>query len=336
MDVIYLTHRAFLDHDTGAWHPERPLRLEAVARGVTASGLQVRRHESPAVEPAVLGMTHPAEYVASIQRFCAAGGGALDPDTVASGASFEAALRAAGSGPAAVALLRASPVESVAFCAVRPPGHHAMANRAMGFCLFNNAVVTARRLRAEGERVLIVDWDVHHGNGTQQLVADDPDIVYVSLHQSPFYPGGGGVDETGVGAGAGTVVNIPLPAGTGGDVYRSAFQRVVLPVAEQFQPSWVLVSAGFDAHEDDPLAEMCLLSSDYAAMAHALRQTVAPNRTIAFLEGGYHLTALTDSVAAMLTGFGGEAAKPETRRSPTGSWEALELAVSVASRRWIL
>lgn len=334
MAVIYLTHRVFLDHDTGAWHPERPLRLEAVDRGVSASGLEVLRHESPVVDRSVLELTHPAEYVDSIGRFCASGGGALDPDTVASVSSFEAASRAAGSGPAAVALLRAASVESVAFCAVRPPGHHALAERAMGFCLFNNAVVAARMLRAEGERVLIVDWDVHHGNGTQDLVTDDPDIVYVSLHQSQFYPGTGDVAETGVGAGLGTVVNIPLPAGTGGDVYRSAFERVVLPVAHQFQPSWVLVSAGFDAHEDDPLAEMCLLASDYGAMAGALRQAVAPNRTVAFLEGGYHLAALTNSVSAMLTGFTGEAPNPETRRSPAASWQALERAVSVTARHW--
>jgi acetoin utilization deacetylase AcuC-like enzyme len=333
VDVFLVTHPAFALHDTGMWHPERPARLEAAERGVMTAGLTVHKVEAPEVERAVLELAHRPEYVDAIGRFCRAGGGALDPDTVAVAESWEAALRSAGAGPAAVGLLDLAP-DATAFLAVRPPGHHATRNRAMGFCLFNNVAVTASLLRSRGERVAIVDWDVHHGNGTQEIFESDKDVLYISLHQFPFYPGGGAAHETGVEEAAGMVVNVPLPAGTGGDVYRVAFERVVAPVLERFAPDWILVCAGYDAHEDDPLAEMRLLAPDYGFMANAVAAAAPVHRIIVFMEGGYHLPAITTSVAATLHGLAGDGTLHEPRRSPPVSWEALELAVAHAARVW--
>lgn len=336
MEVLYVTHPSFLAHETGAWHPERPLRLEAVERGVLSSGLRVRRVQPPEIDRATLELVHDASYIDALNRFCKAGGGALDPDTVASPASWEAALRAAGAGPAAVEALQEAGPETTAFLAVRPPGHHALRNRAMGFCLFNNAAITARYVERRGGRVAIVDWDVHHGNGTQELLGSDPNVCYLSFHQSPFYPFGGHVTETGEDAGLGTIVNVPLPAGTGGDVYRAGFERVALPMLRQFSPDWVLLSAGYDAHEDDPLAEMRLISSDYGYMAGRLTEVVSANRVIVFLEGGYNLAALTDSVAETLRGLAGTTENRPPRVSGEASWKALEAAISAARASWDL
>ena len=204
----------------------------------------------------------------AIEQFCAKGGGNLDPDTYASEASWVAALHAAGAGPQAVDALRSGSAD-LAFLAVRPPGHHAIANQAMGFCLFNNVAVTAKMLTENGERVAIVDWDIHHGNGTQDLFVSDPNVLYLSIHQFPFYPGGGWLDEVGTGPGAGFTINIPVPGNTAGDVYEAAFDRVFIPALRQFKPDWILVSAGYDAHADDPLADGELVHGDYAMMAAA-------------------------------------------------------------------
>jgi acetoin utilization deacetylase AcuC-like enzyme len=333
VEIIYVTDPAFYRHDTGAWHPERPARLEAVERGVMTCGLTVSRLAARPAERAELELVHRPEYIDAIARFCRSGGGSLDPDTVAVEASWDAALLAAGSGPAALTALEDRP-DATAFLAVRPPGHHATSNRAMGFCLFNNIAVTAATLRTRGNKVAIVDWDVHHGNGTQDMFESDPNVLYLSLHQYPFYPGGGALVEVGVGAGAGTVVNIPLPAGTGGDVYRSAFERIVSPVLTQFAPDWILVSSGFDAHEEDPLAEQRLVASDYSFMAGALTAVVPANRIVTFLEGGYHLPAITSSVAAALRGFAGIGQTGEWRRSAHASWSALEEAAARAAEHW--
>jgi acetoin utilization deacetylase AcuC-like enzyme len=334
VELVYVTHPSFALHDTGAWHPERPARLEAVERGVHLAGVELRRVEAPVVDRTVLERVHSASYIEAIERFCGQGGGALDPDTVASAHSWDAALRAAGAGPMAAEMLMHAPEDTSAFLAVRPPGHHALAARAMGFCLFNNVMVTARMLADGGVRVAIVDWDVHHGNGTQDMLVDDPDLMYISIHQHPFYPLTGTVDERGVGPGEGTVINAPVPAGTGGDAYQALFDRVVIPVLRQFDPDWVLVSCGYDAHEEDPLAEVRLLSADYRMMAQRLRSVVPPNRIIAFLEGGYHLAAIAASVSHTIRGLAGEGVEYVPRLSPPSAWGVVEQVVAAAGRRW--
>jgi acetoin utilization deacetylase AcuC-like enzyme len=288
------------------------------------------------IDRSILELVHTRSYVDAVERFCMSGGGAIDIDTIAVAESWEAALLAAGAGIDAIDRLRQSDDET-AFLAVRPPGHHALANRAMGFCLFNNVAIAAAHLAESGERVAIVDWDVHHGNGTQEIFVNDPDVLYLSAHQYPFYPGGGSVLEVGSGGAEGSVLNMPMPAGTGGDVYRAAFERVVVPVLSDFEPDWILISAGYDAQEADPLAELRLLSGDYNHMATRLAGLIPVNRLITFLEGGYNLAAITSSVAATIAGFDGRPPKDdEFRRSPPASWEALEEVVSVASRFWEL
>lgn len=323
MDVLYVTHPAFLAHDTGAWHPERPARLVAAERGVFSAGLSVERLEAPVVERKVLEAVHPATYVDAIEGFCASGGGPLDADTVAGEASWDAALRAVGAGPAAVDALDTATTDITAFLAVRPPGHHALAAQAMGFCLFNNVVVTATALVAGGARVAIVDWDVHHGNGTQELLWDRRETLYFSAHQSPFYPMTGHADERG--GAEGNVINVPFPAGTAGDAYRRMTRHLLLPALHSFDPDWILVSAGFDAHADDPLADLRLLAPDYGELASALVTVVPPNRIVTFLEGGYNLAAITESVAQTLRGFAGrnEPATGEIR-SPQTAFDLID------------
>jgi acetoin utilization deacetylase AcuC-like enzyme len=247
-----------------------------------------------------LSRVHDPAYLRRLEAFCRAGGGNLDPDTFARPDSWEAALLSAGAGLQAVDVLRRRN-DGAAFVAARPPGHHALADRAMGFCLLNNVAVTAAALVAQGERVLIVDWDVHHGNGTQALFWDDPSVLYVSTHQSPFYPGTGAADEVGGDEARGLTVNVPLPAGATGDVVRRALDEVAAPVIDAFGPTWVLISAGFDAHRADPLADLALSSGDFADLARKVSgYAPRPGRVVVHLEGGYDLGALRHSVAATL------------------------------------
>ncbi|MDH3605451.1 MAG: histone deacetylase [Acidimicrobiia bacterium] len=326
MRLLHLTHEAFELHSNGPQHPERPERLGAAAAGVrAASGIDVLEAIPPRAEAADLERVHSKSYVAAIESFCSSGGGRLDPDTGAVPDSWEAALRAAGSGWEAVARLKNGEADA-AFLTVRPPGHHALAARAMGFCLFNNIAVTAAALLAEGQRVTIVDWDVHHGNGTQAMFYDVPELQYVSFHEFPAYPGTGWYDELGERAARGTTINIPLPPGTGGDVYREALVRLA-PMIEQFSPDWVLVSAGYDAHERDPLASLRLVESDYGRLGSAVGQVAPPGRLIMFLEGGYDLGALKRSVAATIEGVAGRPPDGDPFGSPDSAWQFLQRAL---------
>ena len=282
-------------------HPERPARIDAVMAGVDdlhlGSDLVTVEPRKATTED--LTPIHDVGYLERLERFCAQGGGALDADTYAVTDSWNAALLAAGAGLTALEELETR--GGVAFVPVRPPGHHALAARPMGFCLLNNVAVAAAKLRDAGERVLIVDWDVHHGNGTQDLFWDEPDVLYVSVHQSPCYPGTGAASEVGGPAALGSTLNVPVPPGATGDVVRTAFDLAVAPAVERFAPTWVLVSAGYDAHRADPLAELALSAGDFAEFARVVAgYAPRPGRLALFLEGGYDLGAVRSSVSATL------------------------------------
>ncbi len=302
----------FLAHDTGPFHPERPDRLTAVLDGLTLHDLGEAvawTRPRPATDEE-LHRVHPAAFVRGIDQFCRSGRTQLDGDTVVGEYSADLARLASGAGLDAVERLRGGEADA-AFVAVRPPGHHATADRAMGFCLFNHVAVAAAALAAAGERVAVVDIDAHHGNGTQDIFYDDGRVLYVSWHQQPLYPGTGLASETGTGDGIGTTLNVPVPPGATGEVYRNAVEQLVAPALARHGTTWLLLSAGYDGHRDDPLTDLGLTAGDFADLTADLAALVPAGRVVAFLEGGYDLEALAHSSAATVAALLGERLHPE-------------------------
>ena len=300
---LYLRSESSLEHETGP-HPEGPGRIPAIEQEMERRGwLGYERADAPRASIDDLTGVHPPDYVESIRAMSDRGGGAFDPDTIASPGTYEAALHAAGGACALVDALVAGDAPT-GFCGLRPPGHHAEAARAMGFCFFNNIAVAARRaLNVHGlERVFILDWDVHHGNGTNDIFYGSSDVLFASIHQWPLYPGTGQLCDTGVGAGDGHTMNLPVPAGSGDATWLPLVEHVVVPVARAYGPQLILLSAGFDAHRADPLASCRLTEESFAAMARWMVRLGAELDVPvgAVLEGGYDLDALAQSVAATL------------------------------------
>jgi acetoin utilization deacetylase AcuC-like enzyme len=293
----------FAAHIAPGFHPERPERLEAARRAVTSLTTPVLALAPRLATRAELERVHAPAHLTQLEQRLATGRGYLDGDTFFGPGSHEAAWLAAGGACVMVDALLDGRAPVAALLA-RPPGHHATRTRAMGFCLLNNVAVAAAHARARGaERIAIVDWDVHHGNGTQDIFDADPSVLFFSLHEWPLYPGTGAANEVGHGEARGTKINLPLPAGSDGAVYRAAFERLILPVLSEARPDLILLSAGFDAHERDPLAAMRLREQDYAWMAARLRSlalALGHGRVGLVLEGGYDLAALEASLGASL------------------------------------
>jgi acetoin utilization deacetylase AcuC-like enzyme len=302
--VRVYTHPACLAHDPGPGHPECPARLEAVTSALRSAYPGLDWQSAPTASRDSLSRVHSPELIARLLDHPPAQSIRLDPDTVLSPASPEAALRAAGAGIAAADWVLQG-LSRRAFCAVRPPGHHATRDTAMGFCLFNNAAVAAAHALSEHrlERVAVIDFDVHHGNGTQDIFLREPRVQYLSSHQSPLYPGSGSEDEHGTG----NVRNATLPPGSDGAAFRAVWSDSLLPAIAAFRPQLLLLSAGFDAHRLDPLADLCLDATDYSWLGNelaAIAERHAQGRVVAFLEGGYSLTALRECSVALLHGLG--------------------------------
>lgn len=330
-----------LEHRAPAGHPERTERLISARQAAFTEPIALSRAVLPAQDasPEALARVHSPTYIERLGQ-SAGKSGYFDPDTYYSPQSVAAALRAAGGSVGLMDSLTSSAAE-YGLALLRPPGHHARAASAMGFCLLNNVAVAAAHARAGGvERVAIVDWDVHHGNGTQEMFYDDPNVLYVSLHQFPYYPGTGAADEVGTGDGAGRTVNVPFSAGASDAAYAAAFDRLLCPILEQFDPGLLLISAGFDAHRRDPLASMTLSADGFAVMLERML-AVLPDRgrhkVALLLEGGYDLVGISESLAACLQVLDGKSTTLD-RAIPIAPTHEHELtrAMAIQKRYWKL
>jgi len=315
--VLYFHHRSSLDHDPRVLcpeHPDTPERIEAIEAALDAAGWPgCSRVQAPAATFSELELVHAPMLVRAIRRLCVSGGGQLDADTFVGEASYTAALHAAGGACAMVRALVAGGGQ--AFCGLRPSGHHAIRDQAMGFCLFNNVAIAAElAIRELGvKRVFILDWDVHHGNGTADFFRRRSDVLFASIHQAGLYPGSGAVSDAGAGEGLGYTINAPVPHGADEEMWVSVLEHVIIPAALEFRPELILISAGFDAHRSDPLAGCLLEASSYAQMtAHVMELGSRVGAPVgAVLEGGYDLGALADSVPAVIAALNGQI-KPES------------------------
>jgi acetoin utilization deacetylase AcuC-like enzyme len=342
---LYYSHPASLEHDPrllSPGHPDTPERLEVLEAELSRRAwLGWERRLAPAAREEQLELVHDPAHVGAVRRLCESGGGAIDRDTFVGPRSYEAALRAAGGAWEMSRALLAGEAP-VAFCGMRPSGHHAERDRAMGFCLFNSVAVAAACAIAEGglRRVFVLDWDVHHGNGTAEIFRTRSDVLFASLHQSPLYPGTGPLEDAGSGPGEGYTINLPVPPGTGPELWMALVDRVVLPAARAFAPQLILISCGFDAHRADPLANCMLETETFTAMARRVIELGAEGGAPVgvVLEGGYHPGVLAECVCAVLPVLAGEAGasgeRPATGGAPPPHDGLLAQALEQVGRHW--
>lgn len=307
--TAYLFDQIFLQHEPGFGHPERPERLMAIHTALSESKLwqDLVAIKPKQIEISAIATNHSKKYIEEVRRTAENGGGYLDMDTGLSKHSFEAALFAAGAGISACDAIMKGNAQN-GFCAVRPPGHHAEYDYASGFCLFNNIAIAARHLlsKYKCDRVAIFDWDVHHGNGTQHSFEEDDSVFYLSMHQMPLFPGSGSERETGRGKGNGFTLNVPMDPGTSEEQYLKEFRKKIVPAIDSYKPDFILISAGFDAHKNDPLASLKLESRTFYTLACEMAELADKHcggKMLAFLEGGYNLTALEESMMNMMKAF---------------------------------
>ena len=340
LKTALISDRRFIKHFAGRSHPERPERavvMNEMAEQLDRDGIFTLSPRE--ATPGELQLVHDSAYIAEVARSASIARYDFDPDTHTSPESYQTAVLAAGGVLAAVEAVLDGAVNN-AFAIVRPPGHHALARRAMGFCLFNNvAIAAAYLIRRRGlKRVLVVDWDVHHGNGIQDMFYDSPEVMYFSTHQFPFYPGSGALDEIGIGPGAGFTVNAPMPATFGDEEYLRIFDEVLIPIARQYHPEFVLVSAGFDAHFRDPLGQMRLTEGGFAALARRVKRIAAEccqDRMVAALEGGYDLHALAESGRCVIEELGRDPDEPiNAARNGSRVTPIIERSRYFLSRYW--